>query len=117
MTSQSEWREMHYCLKTLLKEFDQNSFNVRDLTSSVDNEGTQSRQLSTLTPTETLKLLLPGGSFTESNPSSNLARLPACLSPHDPGSVPKDLHVDAAGAAGVSHHVDLAEFSLSERSN
>lgn len=43
-----------------------------------------------------------------------MVRLSMCVSPHNPGSIPEDLHVDVAGAVGVSHHVDLAEFSLSE---
>lgn len=32
--------------------------------------------------------------------------------PHNLGAVAEDLHVDVAGPVGLSHDVDLTEFSL-----
>lgn len=35
-----------------------------------------------------------------------------CVSPHNLGTVSENLHVNVAGPVGVSHNVDLVEFSL-----
>lgn len=35
-----------------------------------------------------------------------------CVSPHNLGTISENLHVNVAGPVGLSHNVDLIEFSL-----
>lgn len=36
----------------------------------------------------------------------------SCVLPHNFGAITENLHVNIAGSVGVSHDVDLIEFSL-----
>lgn len=36
----------------------------------------------------------------------------ACVSPHNLGTISENLHVNVAGPVGMSHNIDLTEFSL-----